>query len=471
MEIEQLRELLLHPPRGGVLARGAGLSYGDAAQNEGGWVLSPVTRPRIELSADAASVRASASVTFAELLTRIVPRGRILPVLPGTRALTVGGAIAADVHGKNQHADGTIAAWVEEIELLDGTGELRSLTPAGDAEGFRATVGGMGLTGIVLAATIRLLPVRSALLRVTSRRLPDLDALLAALDGSRSRYSVAWVDTTAPGRSLGRGILDEGDHLDEPDQRLEGSGLAYRPGRARRAPALPFCPVTPWSARGFNSLWYQKAPARHTSVASLPGYFHRLDGLAGWNRILGPRGFVQYQFVVPDGAEAIITEVLEAARRERCAPFLGTLKRFGPAGDGYLSFPMPGWSLAVDMPAGNPRLPAVLARLDARVAAAGGRVYLAKDASLGRDVFAAMYGRLPRWRAVREKSDPAGVFRSDLGRRLGLCLSAGSCCSAAPARSAWRLFPRSGSHPMPRCSWPGETSRRWRPPGRAWAAT
>jgi len=421
MKLEQVRELVLRQPQGGMLARGAGLSYGDAAQNEGGYVLSPVTRPRIELSADGVTVRASASVTFAEVLARTVPHGRILPVLPGTRALTVGGAIAADVHGKNQRADGTIGSWVEEIELLDGSGELRSLTPAADPEGFRATVGGMGLTGIVLAATIRLLPVRSALLRVTSRRLPGLDALLAALDGSRSRYAVAWVDTTASGGSLGRGVLDEGDHLDEPDPRLEASGLAYRPAWARRAPALPFCPVTPWSARGFNSLWYRKAPAHHTGVTSLSSYFHRLDALAGWNLVLGPSGFVQYQFMVPDGAEAILAEVLEAVRRERCAPFLGTLKRFGPAGEAYLSFPMPGWSLAVDMPAGHPRLSSVLHRLDARVAAAGGRIYLAKDANCGRDVFAAMYGRLPEWRAVREKFDPAGVFRSDLGRRLGLC--------------------------------------------------
>jgi len=422
MEMEQVQELVVRQPRGGVLARGAGLSYGDAAQNDGGYVLSPVTRrPRIELSPDRASVRASASVTFAEVLARIVPHERILPVLPGTRALTVGGAIAADVHGKNQRADGTISAWVEEIELIDGTGELRSLTPATDAEGFWATVGGMGLTGIVLAATIRLLPVRSTQLRVTSRRLPDLDALLTALDGTSSRYSVAWVDTTASGRSLGRGIIDEGDHLIEPEPGLEASGLAYRPARARRAPALPLCPVSPWSARVFNSLWYRKAPARRTGVTSLSSYFHRLDAMAGWNQVLGPRGFVQYQFVVPDGADAIIAEVLEAVRRERCAPFLGTLKRFGPAGDGYLSFPMPGWSLAVDVPAGNPRLPAVLSRLDARVASAGGRIYLAKDARLGRDVFAAMYGRLPEWRAVREKFDPAGVFRSDLGRRLGLC--------------------------------------------------
>ncbi|MGH3155433.1 MAG: FAD-binding protein [Streptosporangiaceae bacterium] len=421
LETGRLRDLVLSQPPGGVLARGAGLSYGDAAQNAGGYVLSPVTRPRIELTPGAASVRASASVSFAELLSQTVPHGRILPVLPGTRALTVGGAIAADVHGKNHRADGSIAAWIEEIELLDGNGDLQSLDPAGNAEGFHATIGGMGLTGIILAATIRLLPIRSAFLHVTSRRLPDLDALLDGLSTSRSRYAVAWLDTTVPGKSLGRGILDEGDHLAGPVPAAEKSGLAYGPVQGRRAPALPFCPVTPSSARGFNSLWFRKAPQYRSGITDLPSYFHRLDALAGWNRVLGPRGFVQYQFAVPDGAEKIMTEVLEAVQNERCAPFLGTLKRFGPATGGHLSFPLPGWSLAIDMPAGNPRLAPLLRRLDARVAAAGGRVYLAKDGNLGGEAFGAMYRRSPQWREIKAKFDPAGVFRSDLARRLGLC--------------------------------------------------
>jgi decaprenylphospho-beta-D-ribofuranose 2-oxidase len=153
----------------------------------------------------------------------------------------------------------------------------------------------------------------------------------------------------------------------------------------------------------------------------LSSYFHRLDAIAGWNRALGPRGFLQYQFAVPDGAEHILTQVLETVQNERCAPFLGTLKRFGSGAGGHLSFPLPGWSLAIDMPAGSPRLAPLLRRLDARIAAAGGRVYLAKDGSLGPETFSAMYGRLPQWQAIRAELDPAGVFKSDLGRRLGLC--------------------------------------------------
>jgi decaprenylphospho-beta-D-ribofuranose 2-oxidase len=418
LDLPRLQEMVAGLPPGGVLARGAGLSYGDAAQNAGGVVLSPVTRPGIEPAGDGA-VRVTASTSFTELLGWAVPRGWIVPVLPGTRHLTVGGAVAADVHGKNQRTDGTFCSWVDQIELLDGRGELRVLTPGGDPAEFRATAGGMGLTGIILAATLRLLPVRSALLDVTARRLPGLDEVLAAMDGSRARYSVAWIYTTASGRSLGRGVVDTGEHRDASGP-AEAGELSYRPGQPRRAPGLPFCPVTPLTARGFNSLWYRKA-ARHSSgTASMPVFFHRLDAVAGWNKALGPHGFVQYQFAVPDGAERVIAEVLEAVRRARCAPFLGTLKRFGPGSGGHLSFPLPGWSLAVDMP-DRPRIRPLLTELDRRVAAAGGRVYLAKDARLDGAALAAMYDKLPEWQAIRAKLDPNGVFRSDLGRRVGLC--------------------------------------------------
>lgn len=418
LDLPRLQELVAGLPPGGMVARGAGRSYGDAAQNAGGIVLSPVTRPGIEPAGDGA-VRATASTSFTELLGWTVPRGYIVPVLPGTRHLTVGGAIAADVHGKNQRSDGSFAAWVEQIELLDGRGELRVLTQDGDPGEFRATVGGMGLTGIILAATIRLLPVRSTLLEVTTRRLPGLDEVLAAMDGSRARYSVAWIDTTATGRSLGRGIVDTGEHPDAPGP-AEAGGLGYRPGHPRRAPGLPFCPVTPLTARGFNSLWYAKAPGYSSATASLPDFFHRLDALDGWNRLLGPHGFMQYQFAVPAAHDRVIAEVLEAVQGARWAPFLGTLKRFGPGSGGHLSFPLPGWSLAVDMPA-RPGLRPLLTELDGRVAAAGGRVYLAKDARLGGAALAAMYAKLPEWQAIRAKLDPNGVFRSDLGRRVGLC--------------------------------------------------
>lgn len=261
MPAERLQELVAAGPAPGLLARGAGRSYGDAAQNAGGLVLAPATEPGLTINAAAGTVRAAGSVRFTELLTQLVPQGLLLPVLPGTRHITVGGAIAADVHGKNQRHAGSIAAWIDEIELLDGTGEIRTLTPGGTPGAFRATVGGMGLTGIILSATLRLLRVRSALNQVTSRRLASLDALLSAMEEAPDRYAVAWVDTTATGRSLGRGILDTGDHLAEPDP-AEADGLAYQPGHPRRAPEVPLCPFNSWSARGFNTLWFRKAPRK-----------------------------------------------------------------------------------------------------------------------------------------------------------------------------------------------------------------
>ncbi|MGD0923626.1 MAG: FAD-binding oxidoreductase [Streptosporangiaceae bacterium] len=425
---DQLRALVAGWPAGGVLARGAGRSHGDAAQNGGGVVLDPVTVSRIDLDPDAATVRVSASTTFTDLLTRIVPEGMLLPVLPATRHLTVGGAVAADVHGNNQRSDGSLGRWIEEIEILDGAGEVRRLTPGGDPEGFQATVGGMGLTGVILGATIRLLRIRSAQMLVSTRRLADLDVLLTAMDESRDRYCVARIDTTATGRSCGRGVLAVGDHLADPDPGAEAGGLAYRPRRAHRVPRLPVCPFSAWSAREFNGLRFRSGAQEDNEITDLATFFHRLDALDGWNRALGPRGFVEYQCVVPEGAHGVIAQILESAQQHRCAPFLGRLKRFGPGTGGSLSFPMAGWSLAIDMPAGNGRLGPMLDDLDLRVAAAGGRVYLAGDSRLRASVCAAMYPGLEQWRAVASRLDPAGVFRSDLGQRLGL--------RRAPAKSS-----------------------------------
>jgi decaprenylphospho-beta-D-ribofuranose 2-oxidase len=453
LDRDRLADLILSAPPGGVLARGAGRSYGDAAQNRDGVVLDPVTGPGLEVDEVGLWLRASAATTFTELLARTVPLGLFPPVLPGTRHLTVGGAVAADVHGKNQHAAGSISAWIDEIELLAGDGVTRTVRPGTPA--FRATVGGMGLTGIILSVRLRLMRIRSAQLRVTTRRYPDLDALLAAQDAAAqdagtqdsatqggvtqdsatqdsatqdsaarhaaARYAVAWVDMSASGRSLGRGVLDTGDHLPGPGlPAMEADGLRYDPGRPRRAPALPVCPVTPLSARAFNSLWYRATPADRTDLVGIPAYFHRLDAVRDWNRALGRRGFLHYQFAIPEGSERVMAHVIETVQAHRAAPFLGTLKRFGPAGGGYLSFPLPGWSLAIDMPAGRPGLRPVLAELDRLVADAGGRVYLAKDARLSPGLFARMYPGLDDWRAARAELDPRGVFRSDLGRRLGL---------------------------------------------------
>jgi decaprenylphospho-beta-D-ribofuranose 2-oxidase len=427
LRTEQLQELIASRPAGGVLARGAGLSYGDAAQNAGGHVLSPVTGPGIELDIARGTVTATASSTFAQILTQAVPAGFVLPVVPGTGRLTVGGAVAADVHGKNHRRDGSISAWIEQIDLVDGTGELRCLTPAADPADLSATAGGLGLTGLIVGATLRLARIETAAMHVISLRAGSLAELLSRLESAPARYSVAWVDATATGRSLGRGIVDLADHATASQLAAEpsapaGLGLTdYQPGRSRRAPVLPVSLITPLSARAFNTAWYRRAPRERAGLTGLTAFFHRLDAIDGWNRATGPDGILQYQFVVPDEAEHVLEEVLGAIVRNGCAPFLGTIKRFGLATGGELSFPRPGWCLAVDLPAGRLQTGTLLDGLDVRVADAGGRVYLAKDSRLSRDAFGAMYGPLTTWRSVRSRLDPYGVFRSDLGRRVGLC--------------------------------------------------
>ena len=419
--IGRLQELIAAGPPAGLIARGSGLSYGDAALNSDGVVVSPVTAAVIDLDAERQTVTATASTTFAEILSRIVPAGFILPVLPGTRHLTIGGAIAADVHGKNHRQAGSLSAWVERVELLDGTGEVRQLSLVSDPPGLRATVGGMGLTGVVLSATIRLRRIETGMVRVISRRAADLDAALSMLESAPTQYAAARIDAGAPGASLGRGVVEEADHALPADLSGARHELSYRQRRQRRVPATPVPLITPLTARALGSLRFAAAARERSGLADLATFFHRPDTVQGWNHALSPYGLVRYQFVVPLGAEAVLARVLASVRRQRCAPILATLSRFGIGSGGALSFPLTGWCLALDIPAGQAQLSALLTRLDMRVAEAGGRIYLAEDARLSQYVLESMYGELPDWQAVKARLDPRGLFQSNLGRRLGLC--------------------------------------------------
>jgi decaprenylphospho-beta-D-ribofuranose 2-oxidase len=421
VDTERLQDLIAARPPGGLIARGAGLSYGDAAQNADGIVVSPVTGPAIEIDQNRQTVTAGSGTTFGQILSQTVPAGFILPVLPGTSRLTVGGAIGSDIHGKNHRQAGSLSAWVEQIDIVDGTGELRQMSQASDPAGQRATIGGMGLTGITLAATIRLRRITSDMMAVTSSRAGHLDAVLSLLEGATTQYAMAWIDATATGAALGRGLVETADHADDPASPATGQGLTFRLRSGRTVPAPPVSLVTPLTARAFNTLWYRKAPPERLSLVDIASYFHRLDTVEGWNRVVGPDGLVQYQFVVPVGREQVLSDVLSAVQANHCAPFLTTLKRFGVASGGSLSFPVPGWCLAIDMPAGRPCLGALLHALDVRIADAGGRVYLAKDARISQYAFESMYGPLADWRTTRDRLDPHGLFQSDLGRRVGLC--------------------------------------------------
>jgi decaprenylphospho-beta-D-ribofuranose 2-oxidase len=409
-------------PRG-LVARGLGRSYGDAAQNAGGDVLDVTGLDRIHsLDGEHGIVDVDAGVSLDRLLRFLVPAGWFVPVTPGTRHVTVGGAIGSDIHGKNHHVEGSFCQHVASMDLVDGTGAV--LTLDGDDDRFWATAGGMGLTGIVARARLQLLPIETARVAVETHRVPDLDTLMALMQSGDAdhRYSVAWVDSLARGASMGRGVLTRGDHarLDELPASKAGDPLSYRPSALLSAPpVVPGGVLNRLSAAAFNEAWFRKARPGW-SLESIPAFFHPLDGVVGWNRIYGPRGFVQWQLVVPDEAGEVVRIALERLSGARCPSFLAVLKRFGPGNPGPLSFPLRGWTLALDVPAALEGLPRLLDDLDEVVAAAGGRVYLSKDSRLRPDLLAAMYPRLDDWRGTRSAMDPRGVFVSDLARRLAL---------------------------------------------------
>jgi decaprenylphospho-beta-D-ribofuranose 2-oxidase len=332
--------------------------------------------------------------------------------------VTLGGAIAADVHGKNHHRDGSFARHVTSFELVTPGGGRRTVRPGDEA--WDATVGGMGLTGVIVRATLRLLPVETGWMRTDTDRCDDLDEVLARLtaEDERHRYSVAWVDLTR----RGRGILLRADHARHGDLARGADPLPEVPLAERATvPPLPASTVRGATVRAFNLAWWRVAPrVAHDRLEPATPYFFPLDGVGAWNRLYGPRGFVQHQFVVPPEAEGVLRQVVDRYATARAPAALAVLKRFGPGSGPPLSFPAPGWTLAVDLPAAWPGLRELLDGLDELVAGAGGRVYLAKDARVRPAALRAMEPGLDRWQALRARLDPAGAMRSDLARRLAL---------------------------------------------------
>jgi len=417
---------LLEQPGAATIARGLGRSYGDAAQAATGNVLDMTSMDNIGLlNSEAGTVSVDAGVSLDSLLRRVVPLGWFIPVSPGTRFVTVGGAVAADIHGKNHHCDGAFGDHVLDLELLSPDGEHRRVAPSTDPDLFWATVGGMGLTGVILRATLRLLAVETSYMRVDTERASDLDDAMARMEsGDRHyRYSVAWIDCLAAGRQLGRAVLTRGDHAtrEDPPVGRRPTAPVFAPKTWLTAPRrVPAWALSRPTALAFNELWFRKAPRlRRGQLQALASFFHPLDAVAEWNRLWGNGGFIQYQFVIPFGAERVVREVLERLGGAHVPSLLAVLKRFGPE-HGLISFPLAGWTLALDVRADLPGLGRVLDELDELVATAGGRVYLAKDARLRPDVLEAMYPGLARWREIRARVDPTGVMRSDLARRLGM---------------------------------------------------
>ena len=408
------------------IARGLGRSYGDASFNSAGCtVLTQRLNRFLGFDPSTGALECEAGVTIAEILEHFIPRGFLPPVIPGTKFVTVGGALACDVHGKNHHKDGSFGRYVIDFSLLTADGELVRCSRDQNVDLFQATVGGMGLTGIITQLRLRLIPIEDPRVRVDFDRAEDLDRALELFHASdeRYKYSVAWIDCVGGGkRRLGRSVLMRGNPATGSD------ATVLRPER-RRAISIPG--TTPSfllnrvSIRAFNALYYRKHPRQARDVlCGYESFFFPLDGIRDWNRLYGKNGFLQYQVVLPyEGGRDGLVKILELLRKSGPGAFLAVLKRFGPGEpEAPLSFPMPGYTLAVDIPHRGPAVLELLRGLDEIVIDHSGRVYLAKDARLSAETARAMYPDLENWLQIKSRFDPANRLTSDLARRLRLVL-------------------------------------------------
>jgi decaprenylphospho-beta-D-ribofuranose 2-oxidase len=411
----------------GVIARGQGRSYGDNAQNGGGLVVDMNALNQIHsMNSDSHLVDVDAGVNLDQLMRAALPLGLWVPVLPGTRQVTIGGAIACDIHGKNHHSAGSFGNHVRSMDLLTADGEVRTLTPDGDeAELFWATVGGNGLTGIILRATIAMTPTETAYFIADGDVTPTLDETIAFhSDGSEDRYtySSAWFDAISAPPKLGRAAISRGSlaTLDQLPAKLQKDPLRFDAPQLLTFPdVFPNGLANKYTFGPIGELWYRKSGTYRGKVQNLTQFYHPLDMFGEWNRAYGPSGFLQYQFVVPTEAVDEFKAIIVDIQRSGHYSFLNVFKLFGAGNQAPLSFPIPGWNVCVDFPI-KAGLNEFVTELDRRVLEFGGRLYTAKDSRTTAETFHAMYPRIDEWIAVRRKVDPAGVFVSDMARRLEL---------------------------------------------------
>jgi decaprenylphospho-beta-D-ribofuranose 2-oxidase len=400
------------------IARGSGRSYGDSA-NAAYVLQSTYLNHFIEFDVDGGLLVCEAGVTIQDILMLVVPHGWFIPVTPGTSFVTVGGAIASDVHGKNHHVAGTFCEHVESFTILLGTGEILVCSSKCNPDLYYATCGGMGLTGIVLTASIRLMKVRSPDIMQTTIKTNCLEAALDEFDThSASPYTVAWTDCLATGKSLGRSTVFLGEHA---DRREHETTRALTAPRALPIPMyMPEWLMNRWSIRAFNLLY--STTHRHGKRTRIPfwPYFYPLDRLSHLYRLYGRAGFVQYQFVVPkaDGRKNLRLLLSRIANSGLGTPLV-VLKLFGSGNRNWLSFPIEGYNLALDFILRKETLP-LLDALDDIVADVGGRVYLTKDARMSAAMFKKTYPNWEKFEALREKFGAVGRFSSTQSRRLGL---------------------------------------------------
>ena len=398
-----------------VLPRGMGRSYGDSA-NSSAVIQSDYLDHFIEFNESKGILTCEAGVSIREILRLIIPKGWFMPVTPGTSFVTVGGAIASDVHGKNHHLNGTFSEHLLSFELMLGGGEIISVTEDAYPDLFRATCGGMGLTGAILSASFQLKPIQSSQIIQSTIKTNCLEEVCEQFEANySSTYSVAWIDCLAKGRQLGRSLLMLGEHSQDGVLEL----------KRRKNLSLPIDMPQPFlnhhSIKAFNALYYHRVFSKiKTETIPFEPYFYPLDAIGNWNRLYGNAGFVQYQFVLPKAVGVKgLRQILEVIVDSGKGSFLAVLKAFGRANENFLSFPIEGYTLALDFKISEETIQ-LIKQLDGMVAEMGGKIYLTKDALMSEASFKKTYPQWERFEEVRAKYGAIGKFASSQSKRLGL---------------------------------------------------
>ncbi len=420
--VEALRQLVVSEPN--VIARGNGRAYGDSAINTSATIKTRHLNRMIAFDSASGQLVAEVGVLIGDIIAAFLPRGWFPMVTPGTKFVTLGGAIAADVHGKNHHKDGSFRACVDWVDIMGPDGEIRRCSPQDDASLFDHTLGGMGLTGIVLRAAIRLRSVETGWIRQKTIPAPNLKAAMAAFEAAHdATYSVAWIDCLGTGANLGRSLVMLGEHAAVSDLPVK---RARAPFDVTAKPKLtvpfdfPAFTLNKFTVRAFNALYYWVgAHKTGEQLVDWDRYFYPLDAILRWNRIYGRKGFAQFQCVLPlDRSEAGLTALLAETAKAGSGSFLAVLKRFGKQ-DSAFSFPMEGYTLALDFPV-SAKMLALLERLDQITLDHGGRFYLAKDSRMSAATLRASDRRVDAFHDHRDSRGCTSRFRSAQSERLAL---------------------------------------------------
>lgn len=410
----ELYKALAAPPFGNTIARGMGRSYGDSALAQDLLITENLDQ-FISFDAEKGLVRCKAGLTLDTILRIFLPRGWFLPVVPGTRFVSVGGAIASDVHGKNHHLDGSFCEHVTALRLMLASGDILQCSPTENSSLFFATCAGMGLTGIIVEATLKLRKIQSSAIVQTSLRTKNIEETFALIEANASvHYSVAWLDCLARGEQLGRALLFLGEHARDGQFKMCSDSAISVPFSS------PRFLLNRYTMSAFNTLYYHK-PIKNNEAQRIEAfqYFFPLDNIRHWNRLYGRKGFLQYQCVIPDSsAREGIQKILQTVSAAGKGSFLSVLKKFGPSNKNLLSFPKQGYTLAMDFKYEARILP-LLEKLDKIVMEHGGRLYLAKDARMSAEMFKCSYPNWEAMRQIREEVEADKTFNSLQSRRLG----------------------------------------------------